>query len=202
MTWWGWGWGDGRGGSKNSVVVVTIKHDYMLWLHHHELVHQWWTQVRVPFGSHAVYWQCCALRLVWWNDGCHSCLVTMQNGVVLHWGVRCWHSPFYGCGATLRCQMLALSLLWLWCYTEVSDAGTLPSMAVVLHWSVRCWHSPFYGCGATLRCQMLALSLLWLWCYTIVGGSCHKYNFCRDKWVCHDTPLLLAISISTGTPQC
>ena len=28
---------------------------------------------------------------------------------------------------------------------------------------------------------MLALSLPWLWCYTIIGRSCHKYIFCRDK---------------------
>ena len=121
-----------------------------------------------------------------------------RMAVVLHWGVGCWHSPFYGCGATLRCRMLALSLLWLWCYTEVSDAGTLPSMAVVLHWGVGCWHSPFYGCGATLRCRMLALSLLWLWCYTIFGGSCHKYNFCHDEsFVVTNTFVMTHLSVTT-----
>ena len=39
---WVGGGGGGMGGEgQRTVVVVTIKHNYMLWLHHHEPVHQW-----------------------------------------------------------------------------------------------------------------------------------------------------------------
>ena len=178
-------------------------------------------------------------RFVTWKFYCRGCvmvkvlLLWMQNGESSI-AVDAWWWKFYCCG----CRMVKVLLLWMqdgessivvdaW-WWKLYCCGCVNGESSI---AVDAWWWKFYCCGCvvclTLDGKMAALCrvkvLLWMrevvglshtplaLLRCMIGGSCHKWHFCRDgrfvfvatKLFCRDKSMLVATKrICDGKIHC